>query len=180
MSKVNRKKQASNILNTPFPEMYGSGAMLLKYSQAEIDEMRSAEIQARLKAICERDGINFKLLNAEFLKYLFANDPAFKTKPKKRGAGKPSRWMGYDGYKLFVEVDNYQQQNVGHSVLSACRHLVKNKLKGETASNLNRRYHELKDINPFVAWDMTDFNNHASKDVIRKELLKLTADIEKK
>jgi hypothetical protein len=171
MPKIDKKDRAENILDTPFPEIYGSGAILLKHSQAEIDEMRSAEIKKRFEAICNKEGMNLKSLNPDFKKYLFVNHPAFQEKKKKKGAGRPPKRNGFEGYKLYVDVQEYLAKNKGGDKSDAFEFLVKSKKWELEPESLDSYYHSIINTNPFIKWDKAGFGKILDKKEMRKDLL---------
>lgn len=171
MSEIKQKDKAENILGTPFPDTHGSGAMLLKYSQDEISEMRSTEIGKRFKAICKNDGISLKSLNSDFQKYLFITHSAFQTKKKKKRAGRPSKRNGYEGYKLYTDVQAWLKDNNTRSVAEAFEFLVKSKKWELEPESLDSYYYSIIKTNPFIKWDRAGFGNISDKGEMRKSLL---------
>lgn len=109
------------------------------------------QFSERFAALFNHYGIKLKQPGAGFiLAFNLAADHIKGFTVTDRGPGRTSKWIGDDGRKLYHDVQAIKQR--GHSILNACRQLVKpgNAYAGEKAPSLKSRYHEICKTDPHV------------------------------
>lgn len=104
---------------------------------------RLAELYKHFGIQPKQEGADFQLL----MKLAERHVPGFQiAKLNQRKRGRPAKWKGEAGVRLYVDVQLLVQRE-GTSVLGACKHLVKQpEYRNMSPETLHSRYQEFKKI----------------------------------
>lgn len=116
------------------------------------EEALNEALRARWKALFVHYGIEYEenLTNGVLLAIELAERhvPCFQIFERRAKAGRPSGWSYSDKEKLVRDVDEYLERNPSHSILDACRNLLKTNRYGriKKPDALRTKYTSFKNV----------------------------------